>query len=96
MSTQNDALYTNSTLALNPTTGSVSWYFQHVPAETLDLDSVYERVLIDLDDQRYLFTASKDGLLWKLNRENGEFLGVKETVFQNIFESINHSTGTLT
>lgn len=96
MSTQNDALYTNSTLALNPTTGSVSWYFQHVPAETLDLDSVYERVLIDLDDQRYLFTASKDGLLWKLNRENGEFLGVKETVFQNIFESINHSTGTVT
>ena len=46
MSTANDALYTNSTLALRPATGQVEWYFQHVPAETLDLDSVYERVPI--------------------------------------------------
>ena len=40
MSTSNDALYTNSTLALNPRTGQVEWYFQHVPGETLDMDSV--------------------------------------------------------
>ena len=93
MSTQNDALYTNSTLALRPTTGQVEWYFQHVPAETLDLDSVYERVLIDIDDQRLLLTAAKDGLLWKLDRQNGQFLGVRETVFQNVFESIDHETG---
>ena len=93
MSTSNDALYTNSTLALRPATGQVEWYFQHVPAETLDLDSVYERVLIDVDGQPLLFTTAKDGLLWKLNRRTGQFLDVKETVFQNVFESIDTQTG---
>ncbi|MEO2196107.1 MAG: PQQ-binding-like beta-propeller repeat protein [bacterium] len=96
LSTGNDALYTNSTLALKPSTGQVEWYFQHVPAETLDLDSVYERVLIDVDDQPLLFTTAKDGLLWKLNRRTGEFLDVRETVFQDIFESIDKQTGRVT
>ncbi|MDP6579502.1 MAG: PQQ-binding-like beta-propeller repeat protein [Vicinamibacterales bacterium] len=93
LSTSNDALYTNSTLALRPATGQVEWYFQHVPAETLDLDSVYERVLIDVDGQPLLFTTAKDGLLWKLNRRTGQFLDVRETVFQNIFETIDMQTG---
>ncbi|MDA1094724.1 MAG: PQQ-binding-like beta-propeller repeat protein [Acidobacteria bacterium] len=96
LSTSNDALYTNSTLALRPSTGQVEWYFQHVPAETLDLDSVYERVLIDVDGEPLLFTAAKDGLLWKLNRRTGQFLGVKETVFQDVFESIDRRTGRVT
>ena len=34
MSAANDALYTNSTLALNPRTGEIEWYFQHLPGET--------------------------------------------------------------
>ena len=93
LSTSNDALYTNSTLALKPATGEVVWYFQHVPAETLDLDSVYERVLIDVDGDPLLFTTAKDGLLWKLNRQTGQFLDVRETVFQDIFESIDKETG---
>ena len=96
MSTDNDALYTNSTLALNPLTGQMEWYFQHVPGETLDLDNVYERVLIDVDDQQLLFTIGKDGLLWKLDRRTGEFVDVAETVFQDIFESIDRDTGQLT
>jgi len=96
MSTRNAALYTNSTLALRPSTGQVEWYFQHVPAETLDLDSVYERVLIDIDGQELLLTTAKDGLLWKLNRQTGQFLDVRETVYQDVFESINRQTGQLT
>ena len=40
------ALYTSSTLALNPDTGKLVWYFQHVPGESLDLDVVFERVLV--------------------------------------------------
>ena len=61
MSTAHDALYTNSTLALDPRTGEVAWFFQHVPGETLDLDSVYERMLIDVDGDPLLLTAGKDG-----------------------------------
>ncbi len=96
MSTTHDALYTNSTLALDPRTGEVAWFFQHVPGETLDLDSVYERMLIDVDGEPLLLTAGKDGLLWKLRREDGRFLDVKEMVYQDIFESIDRETGRVT
>ncbi len=39
----NDALFTNSTLALRPRTGELVWYFQHMPNDRWDLDWVYER-----------------------------------------------------
>jgi alcohol dehydrogenase (cytochrome c) len=87
------ALYSNSTLALDPKTGKIVWYFQHVPGESLDLDSVFERILVDHRGQKLVLTVAKDGLLWKLDREKGRFLGVKETVFQNIFDSIDYQTG---
>ena len=93
MSTRQDALYTNSTLALNPKTGQVEWYFQHVPGETLDMDIVFERVLVDVDDQKLLFTAGKDGILWKLDRETGRFLDYTEMVYQDVFDSIDPETG---
>ena len=93
MSTRNDALYTNSTLALNPRSGQVEWYFQHVPGETLDMDSVYERVLVDVDGRELLFTIGKDAILWKLDRRTGAFVDLRETLFQDIFESIDRETG---
>ena len=96
MSTTHDALYTNSTLALDPQTGQVDWFFQHVPGETLDLDSVYERMLLDIDGEPLLLTAGKDGLLWKLNRESGQFLDIKEMVYQDVFETIDRETGRVT
>ena len=40
----NEALYTDSTLALDIETGELAWYFQHLTTDTLDLDHVYERI----------------------------------------------------
>ena len=91
--TSGAALYTASTLALRPADGSLAWYFQHTPGESLDLDTVYERVLVDSAGRNLLFTIGKDGILWKLDRKTGQFLGYKETVFQNIFDSIDPNTG---
>ena len=96
LTTADAVLYSNSTLALDPRTGEIVWYFQHVPGESLDLDTVFERVLIDVDDERLLFTVGKDGLLWKLARDDGAYLNVRETVFQNVFESIDTATGRVT
>jgi PQQ-dependent dehydrogenase (methanol/ethanol family) len=93
MTVHDDALYTSSTLALHPRDGSLEWYFQHAPGEALDLDEVFERVLIDADGRKLLFTIGKAGILWKLDRETGEFLGHKETLFQNVFASIDPETG---
>ncbi len=91
--TNDKALYTASTLALRPENGSLAWYFQHVPGESLDLDTVYERVLVDSAGQSLVFTIGKDGILWKLDRKTGKFLDYKETVFQNVFDSIDKRTG---
>jgi len=90
------ALYTNSTVAIDPGAGVLDWYFQHVPAETLDLDEVYERVLVDVGTRKTVFSAGKHGILWKLDRETGAFLGHKETVYQNVFDRIDPETGAVT
>ena len=96
LTTENSTLYANSTLAIDPKTGELVWYRQHIPGESLDMDEAFEQVLIDLDGEPYLFTIGKTGILWKLNRRTGEFLGLKETVFQNIFENVDPVTGRLT
>jgi alcohol dehydrogenase (cytochrome c) len=93
MTVHDDALYTSSTLALNPRDGSLAWYYQHAPGEALDLDEVYERVLVDADGRKLVFTIGKAGILWKLDRETGEYLAHKETLFQNIFDSFDPETG---
>ena len=87
------ALYSSSTLALNPDTGKLAWYFQHAPGESLDLDEVFERVLVDDGGQNLVFNVGKPGILWKLDRKTGKYLGHHETVFQNIFDSIDPQTG---
>jgi alcohol dehydrogenase (cytochrome c) len=81
-----NALYTSSTLALHPKDGTLAWHYQHAPGESLDLDEVFERVLVDVGDQKLVFTIGKPGILWKLDRRSGAFLGYKETIFQNVFE----------
>jgi alcohol dehydrogenase (cytochrome c) len=92
--TNDRALYTSSTLALKPADGSLAWYFQHVPGESLDLDTVYERVLVDdARGQNLVFTIGKDGILWKLDRKTGRFLDYKETVYQNVFDNVDKKTG---
>ena len=96
MTVHDPALYTSSTVALRPGDGELAWHFQHVPGESLDLDEVFERVLVDLEDRRVVFSAGKHGILWKLDRETGEFLGHKETVFQNVFDHIDPETGAVT
>jgi alcohol dehydrogenase (cytochrome c) len=93
MSTADAALYSNSTLALDPDDGRIVWYRQHVPGEALDLDEVFERVLIDRNGQRLVFSIGKHGILWKLDRTAGEFLGHKETVYQNVFTFIDPNGG---
>lgn len=87
------ALYSSSTLALNPDTGKLVWYYQHTPGESLDLDVVFERVLIDQGGQNILLTVGKDGILWKLDRKTGKYLDLKETIFQNVFANVDKTAG---
>ncbi|MYH48532.1 MAG: PQQ-binding-like beta-propeller repeat protein, partial [Gammaproteobacteria bacterium] len=96
LTTLDPALYTSSTLAMNAADGSLAWYRQHVPAEALDLDESFEQMLVDVDGRRLLFAIGKHGILWKLDRETGEFLAHRETVYQNVFDHIDPETGEVT
>jgi alcohol dehydrogenase (cytochrome c) len=93
MYTLDKALYTSSTVALNADTGQLAWHYSHAPGEALDLDIVFERVLVDSGGRNLVFTVGKDSVLWKLDRRTGAYLGHKEATFQNVWESFNPQTG---
>jgi alcohol dehydrogenase (cytochrome c) len=94
MNTRDVGLYTNSTVALDASTGRLAWHYAHAPGEALDLDVVFERVLVDAGDEKWVFSAGKDGVLWKHDRRNGRYLGHVETLFQNVWASFDRETGT--
>jgi alcohol dehydrogenase (cytochrome c) len=88
-----DKLFSNATIALDVDTGKLKWYEQPAPDEGLDLDEVYEKVLVDEGSQKLLLSAGKKGILWKLDRTNGKFLAYVPMVFQNVFTHIDPKTG---
>ncbi len=51
-------LYHNSTLALDPDTGKIIWYYQHM-VDSWDLDHPFERLLIDTE-----VAPDKDKVAW--------------------------------
>ncbi len=94
---KNNALYTDSTLALDPRTGEVKWYHQWLQTDTWDLDYAYEPMLIDLTvdgaQHKALVTTGKLGIVEAIDRETGDYLFSHETVYQNVVQSIDPATG---
>lgn len=93
--TDGDALYTNSTLGLDPDTGKIVWHYQHLPGETQDMDEVFESILIDSGGRKSLFKMGKLGILWQLDRTNGKFIHATDLGYQNILE-VGPETGKVT
>jgi alcohol dehydrogenase (cytochrome c) len=85
-------LYTSSTLALDPDTGEMQWYYQHIPGESHDMDEVFERVLVDVDGRPSVFTMGKLGILWQLDRETGQFVRATDLGYQNLLD-VDATTG---
>jgi alcohol dehydrogenase (cytochrome c) len=54
---------------------------------------VFERVLVDAGNRKFVFSIGKAGILWKLDRQTGAFVGYKEAVYQNVFDRIDPKTG---
>ena len=93
--TDGDALYTNSTLAVNPDTGELVWYYQHLPGETNDMDDGFENILIDVGGRPSLFKMGKLAILWQLDRETGAFIHATDLGYQNIVD-VDPETGEVT
>jgi len=96
----NDALYTNATVALNPDTGALVWYFQHLANDQWDLDWAFERQLVDIEFEgemrRVVMTVGKAAILDALDAATGEYLFSIDMGLQNIVTAIDPETGAKT
>ena len=73
-----DNLYTNSVLALRPTTGELDWYFQFTPHDTHDWDAQEPLLLVDAEfrgrPRKLLLQGNRNGFFYVLDRTTGQFL----------------------
>ncbi|HEY1900603.1 MAG TPA: PQQ-binding-like beta-propeller repeat protein [Steroidobacteraceae bacterium] len=93
----NDALYTDSTLALDADTGKLSWYYQHMNRDVWDLDWAFEQSLVTLPlngkPTKLLVTGGKIAIFDALNRVNGQYAFSKDLGLQNLVASIDPNSG---
>jgi len=93
----NDALFGDTTLALDPHTGKLVWYFQHMKNNQWDLDWVFERVIAEIDlkgeRRRVIMTSGKEGLFEMLDAKTGRYLTTVDMGLQNFVTRIDPKTG---
>lgn len=93
----NYGLFTDSTVALDPATGKLKWYYQHVHRDVWDLDWVFEQTLMTLPvngkPTNLVVTGGKIALFDALNRKNGHYEFSKDMGLQNLVVGINPKTG---
>jgi alcohol dehydrogenase (cytochrome c) len=92
-----DALYTDSTLALDADTGRLAWFHQHLRRDIWDLDEAFERTRITLPaagghSQDALITVGKSGILDAIEPTKGNHLFTIDLGLQN-YATINPKTG---
>jgi alcohol dehydrogenase (cytochrome c) len=82
-----DNLYTDSVVALDASTGKLTWHFQFTPADRYDWDSTQVPVLVDAQwrgsPAKLLLLANRNGFFYVLDRVTGKFLLGKPFVKQN-------------
>lgn len=91
-----DELYVASILAVHADTGRMAWYYQEVPAEGWDYDTmnplVLTRLMVDGRERQVIMQASKDGFLYVLDRATGEFLSGKPFTYINWTRGLDPAT----
>jgi alcohol dehydrogenase (cytochrome c) len=96
----NDALYTDSTLAIDPDTGKLVWHFQHHPNDQWDLDWAFEQQLVRLpvrgQTRTLVVTAGKLGIFDAVESATGRFAFSIDVGLQNIVTEIDPETGVKT
>jgi alcohol dehydrogenase (cytochrome c) len=92
-----DGLYTDSTIALDPDSGKLVWYYQHEPGDVWDLDWSFERSVITLQTpggpRKAIVTAGKVGIIEALDAKTGQYLWSQDLGLQNFITAIDPKTG---
>ena len=92
-----DNLYACSVLAVRPDTGELKWYFQMVPGDSWDYDSVQQLLLADIAVKgklrKVLMQANKDGFYYVLDRITGQFISGQPFAQVTWARGLNEETG---
>ena len=95
-----DSLYVDSTVALNPDTGKLAWYYQHVPHDPYDQDYSFERIIVPItvrgEHHKAVITVGKPGIFEALDAATGKFLFALDPGAQNDLTSVDPVTGART
>ncbi|PWU02669.1 MAG: PQQ-dependent dehydrogenase, methanol/ethanol family [Terriglobia bacterium] len=92
-----DNLYVCSVLAVKPDTGDLQWYFQMVPGDSWDYDSVQQLMLADLtirgQRRKVIMQANKNGFYYVLDRVSGAFISGQPFAKVTWAKGLNEATG---
>jgi PQQ-dependent dehydrogenase (methanol/ethanol family) len=73
-----DNLFTDSVLALDPSTGKMKWYYQFTPHDVRDWDANQPNVLVNAkfrgQDRKLLLHADRNGFFYVFDRTDGKLL----------------------
>ena len=93
----NDALYTDSTVALDADSGKLIWHYQHMNRDVWDLDWAFEQSLVTLPvngkSTKLLVTGGKSAIFDALNRADGRYQFSKDLGLQNLIAGIDPKSG---
>lgn len=92
-----DNLYVCSILAVKPETGELKWYFQPVPGDSWDFDSVQQLLLADITikgkPRKVIMQANKDGFYYVLDRITGQFISGQPFAQVTWAKGLDEATG---
>jgi PQQ-dependent dehydrogenase (methanol/ethanol family) len=92
-----DNLYANCILAVKGATGKLVWYYQEVPGDDWDFDSIADLMLVDLKidgkNRKVILHSPKDGFFYVLDRVTGELLSADPITKINWATGIDPKTG---
>ena len=90
-------LYAASILAVKPDTGKLAWYFQMVPGDEWDYDSVQQLLLADVtikgQQRKVIMQANKNGFYYVVDRVTGKFISGQPFATVTWARGLNEETG---
>jgi quinohemoprotein ethanol dehydrogenase len=92
-----DNLYSNCILAVRGTTGKLVWYYQEVPGDDWDFDSIADLMLLDLKingkTRQVIIHSPKDAFFYVLDRVTGEVISADPITKVSWATGIDPKTG---
>lgn len=96
----NDGLYLESTVALNPDSGRLVWYHQYLPDDQWDYDYAFERQIVSLmingQRRKLVVTSGKISIYEAVDAATGKYEFSYDMGLQNFITAINPKTGAKT